>query len=255
MDGPRDVQRTRSTALVRGDPRRVRARRDVALDDIDLFVYHQANARILRAVAERLELPDASASSTTSASSATRRRRRSRSRSPRRAGRPAAARRRACCWPPSAPASRGARTVARVGRRRMSQNSRPQRLRARHRRLARASAPRSRIALAADGWPVARQLPLRRGGRPRRSSTAIEAAGGRAVAIAGRRRRRRRRADDAARRRRGRRSARCWRSSTTPASRADGLAPSARRRATGTASSTRTSPPPSALTRARAARR
>ena len=29
----------------------------VALDDVDLFVYHQANARITKAVAERLELP------------------------------------------------------------------------------------------------------------------------------------------------------------------------------------------------------
>jgi 3-oxoacyl-[acyl-carrier-protein] synthase-3 len=29
----------------------------VALDEIDLFVYHQANSRILRAVGERLELP------------------------------------------------------------------------------------------------------------------------------------------------------------------------------------------------------
>jgi 3-oxoacyl-[acyl-carrier-protein] synthase III len=27
------------------------------LDDVDLFVYHQANARILRAVGERLDLP------------------------------------------------------------------------------------------------------------------------------------------------------------------------------------------------------
>jgi 3-oxoacyl-[acyl-carrier-protein] synthase-3 len=34
-------------------------RAGLELDDIDLFVYHQANARILRAVAERLELaPD-----------------------------------------------------------------------------------------------------------------------------------------------------------------------------------------------------
>jgi 3-oxoacyl-[acyl-carrier-protein] synthase-3 len=32
------------------------ARAGLALEDIDLFVYHQANARILRAVAERLEL-------------------------------------------------------------------------------------------------------------------------------------------------------------------------------------------------------
>jgi 3-oxoacyl-[acyl-carrier-protein] synthase-3 len=32
------------------------ARADLALDDIDIFVYHQANARILRAVGERLDL-------------------------------------------------------------------------------------------------------------------------------------------------------------------------------------------------------
>jgi len=32
-------------------------RADVTLDEIDLFVYHQANSRILRAVAERLEVP------------------------------------------------------------------------------------------------------------------------------------------------------------------------------------------------------
>jgi 3-oxoacyl-[acyl-carrier-protein] synthase-3 len=30
---------------------------DVELDEVDLFVYHQANARILRAVAEQLEVP------------------------------------------------------------------------------------------------------------------------------------------------------------------------------------------------------
>ncbi|MGZ4230189.1 MAG: 3-oxoacyl-ACP synthase III family protein [Solirubrobacteraceae bacterium] len=33
-------------------------RADLTLDDIDMFVYHQANARILRAVGERLELDD-----------------------------------------------------------------------------------------------------------------------------------------------------------------------------------------------------
>jgi 3-oxoacyl-[acyl-carrier-protein] synthase III len=33
------------------------ARAGVTLDDIDVFVYHQANGRILRAVAEKLELP------------------------------------------------------------------------------------------------------------------------------------------------------------------------------------------------------
>jgi 3-oxoacyl-[acyl-carrier-protein] synthase III len=31
----------------------------VTLDDIDLFVYHQANGRIISAVAERLDLPSA----------------------------------------------------------------------------------------------------------------------------------------------------------------------------------------------------
>jgi 3-oxoacyl-[acyl-carrier-protein] synthase-3 len=35
----------------------VAARAGVTLDEIDLFVYHQANGRILRAVAEKLELP------------------------------------------------------------------------------------------------------------------------------------------------------------------------------------------------------
>ena len=33
------------------------ARAELTLDDIDIFVYHQANARILRAVGERLDLP------------------------------------------------------------------------------------------------------------------------------------------------------------------------------------------------------
>jgi len=33
-------------------------RAGVALDDVDLFVYHQANGRITKAVAERLELPE-----------------------------------------------------------------------------------------------------------------------------------------------------------------------------------------------------
>jgi 3-oxoacyl-[acyl-carrier-protein] synthase-3 len=32
-------------------------RAGVALDDIDLFVYHQANGRILKAVGEKLDLP------------------------------------------------------------------------------------------------------------------------------------------------------------------------------------------------------
>ena len=54
------------------------------LDDVDLFVYHQANARILRAVGERLGLDARAGWSTRSPSSATPRRRRSRWRSPRR---------------------------------------------------------------------------------------------------------------------------------------------------------------------------
>jgi 3-oxoacyl-[acyl-carrier-protein] synthase-3 len=35
------------------------ARADLELDDVDLFVYHQANGRILRAIGERLDLPPA----------------------------------------------------------------------------------------------------------------------------------------------------------------------------------------------------
>ena len=42
------------------------ARAGLELDDIDLFVYHQANGRIIRAVGERLDLEPAQASPTTS---------------------------------------------------------------------------------------------------------------------------------------------------------------------------------------------
>ena len=35
------------------------ARAGLGLADVDLFVYHQANSRILKSVAERLELPPA----------------------------------------------------------------------------------------------------------------------------------------------------------------------------------------------------
>jgi 3-oxoacyl-[acyl-carrier-protein] synthase III len=38
---------------------RLPVRAGLRLDDIDLFVYHQANARILRAVGEQLDLPAA----------------------------------------------------------------------------------------------------------------------------------------------------------------------------------------------------
>ena len=40
-----------------GDARGRRRGRASTLADVDLFVYHQANARILRSVGERLELP------------------------------------------------------------------------------------------------------------------------------------------------------------------------------------------------------
>ena len=49
----------------------------------------------------------------------------------------------------------------------------------------RASAPRSPRALAADGWPVARQLPLRRGGRRARPSRRSRRPAARAVAVQG----------------------------------------------------------------------
>ena len=46
-----------TAALVNSTREACRARRAWTLDDVDLFVYHQANARITKAVAERLELP------------------------------------------------------------------------------------------------------------------------------------------------------------------------------------------------------
>jgi 3-oxoacyl-[acyl-carrier-protein] synthase-3 len=48
-----------AVAALTQSTRDVCERAGVALDDVDLFVYHQANGRITRAVAERLELPDA----------------------------------------------------------------------------------------------------------------------------------------------------------------------------------------------------
>ena len=58
MDGHRRLQ-ARGQAHVRGDRRRRAPRAGLELDDIDLFVYHQANGRIIRAVGERLDLPPA----------------------------------------------------------------------------------------------------------------------------------------------------------------------------------------------------
>ena len=79
----------------------------IALDEIDLFVYHQANSRIISAVGERLDLPP-DRSSTASPTTATPPRRASRSRSPRPPRDGPAPRGRASCSPPSAPASPGA---------------------------------------------------------------------------------------------------------------------------------------------------
>src|SRR5262249_60205534 len=42
-----------------GPPSAARATAGLELDDIDLFVYHQANGRILRSIGERLDLPPA----------------------------------------------------------------------------------------------------------------------------------------------------------------------------------------------------
>jgi 3-oxoacyl-[acyl-carrier-protein] synthase-3 len=46
-----------ATAALVSSTRDACERAGVALDDVDLFVYHQANARITKAVAEKLELP------------------------------------------------------------------------------------------------------------------------------------------------------------------------------------------------------
>ena len=66
-------------------------RAGLTLADIDLFVYHQANARITRALGERLGAGARPRSSTASRRSATPRRRRSRGAGRRAGRRPAAA--------------------------------------------------------------------------------------------------------------------------------------------------------------------
>ena len=62
---PRDLPGGRPQPLARA-PRRSSQRAGLELADIDLFVYHQANSRILAAVAERLGAARASACSTAS---------------------------------------------------------------------------------------------------------------------------------------------------------------------------------------------
>ena len=66
MDGHETFKQRRQAAVARRPSTRARAA-GLELDDIDLFVYHQANARILEALGERLDLEPANASSTASA--------------------------------------------------------------------------------------------------------------------------------------------------------------------------------------------
>jgi 3-oxoacyl-[acyl-carrier-protein] synthase-3 len=56
MDGPSVYKR--AVAVMTQVARDAVAAADLTLDDIDLFVFHQANGRILRAVGQRLQLPD-----------------------------------------------------------------------------------------------------------------------------------------------------------------------------------------------------
>jgi 3-oxoacyl-[acyl-carrier-protein] synthase-3 len=55
MDGP-EVYRNAVARMIEATAQAV-DRAGLTLDDIDVFVYHQANARIIRALVERLELP------------------------------------------------------------------------------------------------------------------------------------------------------------------------------------------------------
>ena len=125
------------------------------------------------------------------------------------------------------------------------------RARPRDRRARAESAPRSPRRSPRDGWPVRHRLPQRRPSAAQAVNAEIEAPGGVATTLQARHLRARR--APTARRRARRSSARCWCSSTTPAS-----PPTAsRRRSTderlGHASSTRTSPAAFRLTRRGAA--
>ena len=78
----------------------------MTLADIDLFAYHQANSRILRAVGEQLEPRPGEGRRLHRRTTATRRPRRSRSRCARPSGRDGSSPARACCSARSARASR-----------------------------------------------------------------------------------------------------------------------------------------------------
>ena len=133
MDGHATFQNAvkRLTEVDASTPSRAPA---LELDDIDLFVYHQANGRIITRRRRAARPRRRSASPTTSPSIGNT----SAASIPlalalRARGRPAAPRRHACCWPRSAPASPGA-PASWSG---ATAHERPprQRHRARHRRL------------------------------------------------------------------------------------------------------------------------
>ena len=197
--GPRGLP-PRRRAHDRGDAARRSTAPGSRVDDIDLFVAHQANARIIEAAASELGARRRAASSIERRPRRpTPRRPRSRSPWPRPSAtgalRPGATRR---CWPPSAPASCGARASSGAWKERVHvmRTDAPRRLRPGHRRPRAASAPPSPSA-----WPptAGRSRVNYRADEaaPRRRGRIVD-AGGRAEPARRRQRRRLRARVDAA---------------------------------------------------------
>ena len=113
MDGPEVFKHAVARMATASEQAVERA--GLTLDDIDVFVYHQANARITRAVGRAARARCRSASSTASRCSETRPRRRFRWRSRRPSARVACDPERACCSVRSAPGSPGAAGVIEWG--------------------------------------------------------------------------------------------------------------------------------------------
>ena len=146
------------------------------LGELDLYVYHQANTRILASLAERLALDPAkvvdaiAAVGNTSAASVPLALEQARREGRLRPGM------RACCWRPSAPASPGARASSSGGRRERDPTARA--LRAGHRRLARdrrrdrPRAGRRRLARR-DQLPAPERLGRARSWRRSRRAAAV----------------------------------------------------------------------------------